>query len=51
MAGVIALPPLIFLGFLAAAVVLEALVPLPVLAGMRSPAIWPAPRLRRSASS
>ena len=32
-AGVIALPPLIFLGFLAAAVVLEAVVPLPVLAG------------------
>jgi protein-S-isoprenylcysteine O-methyltransferase Ste14 len=31
-AGVIALPPLIFLGFLAA-VVLEAVVPLPVLAG------------------
>jgi protein-S-isoprenylcysteine O-methyltransferase Ste14 len=31
-AGVIALPPLIFLGFLAAATVLEALVPLPVLA-------------------
>jgi protein-S-isoprenylcysteine O-methyltransferase Ste14 len=30
-AGVIALPPLIFLGFLAAAVVLEAVVPLPVL--------------------
>ena len=28
--GVIALPPLIFLGFLAAAVVLEAIVPLPV---------------------
>jgi protein-S-isoprenylcysteine O-methyltransferase Ste14 len=32
-AGVIALPPLIYLGFLAAAVVLEALVPFPVLAG------------------
>ncbi|MDB6086197.1 MAG: hypothetical protein JWN43_4078 [Gammaproteobacteria bacterium] len=31
-AGVIALPPLIFLGFLAAAAVLEAIVPLPVLA-------------------
>ena len=31
-AGVIALPPLIFLGFLAAAVVLEAVVPLPLLA-------------------
>jgi protein-S-isoprenylcysteine O-methyltransferase Ste14 len=31
-AGVIALPPLIFLGFLAAAAVLEAVVPLPVLA-------------------
>jgi protein-S-isoprenylcysteine O-methyltransferase Ste14 len=31
-AGVIALPPLIFLGFLVAAVVLEAVVPLPVLA-------------------
>jgi protein-S-isoprenylcysteine O-methyltransferase Ste14 len=31
-AGVIALPPLIFLAFLAAAAVLEALVPLPVLA-------------------
>ena len=30
MAGVIALPPLIFLGFLAAATVLEAVVPLPV---------------------
>jgi protein-S-isoprenylcysteine O-methyltransferase Ste14 len=30
-AGVIALPPLIFLGFLAAAAVLEAVVPLPVL--------------------
>src|ERR1700730_14257569 len=29
-AGVIALPPLIFLGFLAAAAVLEAIVPLPV---------------------
>ncbi|MES0038040.1 isoprenylcysteine carboxylmethyltransferase family protein [Mesorhizobium sp. M0046] len=32
-AGVIALPPLIFLGFLAAATVLEVLVPLPVMAG------------------
>jgi protein-S-isoprenylcysteine O-methyltransferase Ste14 len=32
-AGVIALPPLIFLGFLVAAVVLEAVVPVPVLAG------------------
>jgi protein-S-isoprenylcysteine O-methyltransferase Ste14 len=32
-AGVIALPPLIFLGFLAAAAVLEAVVPLPLLAG------------------
>jgi protein-S-isoprenylcysteine O-methyltransferase Ste14 len=32
-AGVIALPPLIFLGFLAAAVVLETVVPLPVLGG------------------
>jgi protein-S-isoprenylcysteine O-methyltransferase Ste14 len=32
-AGVIALPPFIFLGFLVAAVVLEAVVPLPVLAG------------------
>jgi hypothetical protein len=32
-AGVIALPPLIFLGFLASAAVLEAVVPLPVLAG------------------
>ena len=31
-AGVIALPPVIFLGFLAAAAVLEAVVPLPVLA-------------------
>jgi len=31
-AGVIALPPLIFLGFLAAATVLEVIVPLPVLA-------------------
>lgn len=31
-AGVVALPPLIFLGFLAAATVLEAVVPLPVLA-------------------
>jgi protein-S-isoprenylcysteine O-methyltransferase Ste14 len=31
-AGVIALPPLIFLGFLAAAAVLETVVPLPVLA-------------------
>ena len=30
-AGVIALPPLIFLGFLAAATVLEAIVPLPIL--------------------
>lgn len=32
-AGVIALPPLIFLGFLAAAAVLEAAIPLPALAG------------------
>ncbi len=32
-AGVIALPPLIFLAFLVAATVLEALVPLPLLAG------------------
>ncbi|MER8867192.1 isoprenylcysteine carboxylmethyltransferase family protein [Mesorhizobium sp. M0751] len=32
-AGVIALPPLIFLGFLVAATVLEVLVPLPVMAG------------------
>lgn len=31
--GVIALPPLIFLGFLVAATVLEVLVPLPVMAG------------------
>lgn len=31
--GVIALPPLIFLAFLAAAAVLEAIIPLPVLAG------------------
>jgi protein-S-isoprenylcysteine O-methyltransferase Ste14 len=31
-AGVIALPPLIFLGFLAVATILEAIVPLPVLA-------------------
>src|SRR6266567_3298708 len=35
--GVIALPPLIFLGFLAAAVVLEAVVPLPVLAAYAIP--------------
>ncbi len=33
-AGVIALPPLIFLAFLAAATVLEAVVPLPVLAAL-----------------
>ncbi|MER8549870.1 isoprenylcysteine carboxylmethyltransferase family protein [Mesorhizobium sp. M0684] len=32
-AGVIALPPLIFLGFLVAATVLEVLVPLPIMAG------------------
>src|SRR5258705_12119073 len=36
-AGGIALPPLIFLGFLAAATVLEALVPLPVLAAPAFP--------------
>ena len=36
-AGVIALPPLIFLGFLAAATVLEAVVPLPVLAAHAFP--------------
>ena len=36
-AGVIALPPLIFLGFLAAATVLEAVVPLPVLAAYAFP--------------
>src|SRR5438477_1467053 len=36
-AGVIALPPLIFLGFLAAAVVLEAVVPFPVLAAHAFP--------------
>jgi protein-S-isoprenylcysteine O-methyltransferase Ste14 len=36
-AGVIALPPLIFLGFLAAAAVLEAVVPLPVLAAHAFP--------------
>jgi protein-S-isoprenylcysteine O-methyltransferase Ste14 len=36
-AGVIALPPLIFLGFLAAAAVLEAVVPLPLLAGHAIP--------------
>jgi protein-S-isoprenylcysteine O-methyltransferase Ste14 len=36
-AGVIALPPLIFLGFLAAAAVLEAVVPLPVLAAHAIP--------------
>jgi hypothetical protein len=35
--GVIALPPLIFLGFLVAAVVLEAVVPLPVLAAQAKP--------------
>ena len=35
--GVIALPPLIFLGFLAAAAVLEAVVPLPVLAAHAFP--------------
>ena len=36
-AGVIALPPLVFLGFLAAAAVLEAVVPLPVLAAHAFP--------------
>jgi protein-S-isoprenylcysteine O-methyltransferase Ste14 len=36
-AGVIALPPLIFLGFLAAAAVLEAIAPLPVLAAHAFP--------------
>ena len=36
-AGVIALPPLIFLGFLAAAAVLEAVVPLPLLAAHAFP--------------
>ena len=36
-AGVVALPPLIFLGFLAAATVLEAVVPLPVLAAYAFP--------------
>jgi protein-S-isoprenylcysteine O-methyltransferase Ste14 len=36
-AGVIALPPLIFLGFLAVAAVLEAVVPLPVLAAYAFP--------------
>ena len=36
-AGVIALPPLIFLGFLAAATVLEAVVPLPILAAHAFP--------------
>ncbi|HYT57209.1 MAG TPA: isoprenylcysteine carboxylmethyltransferase family protein [Verrucomicrobiae bacterium] len=36
-AGVIALPPLIFLGFLAAATVLEAVVPLPLLAARAFP--------------
>src|SRR2546428_1854264 len=36
-AGVIALPPLIFLGFLAAAAVLEAVVPLPLLAAHAIP--------------
>jgi protein-S-isoprenylcysteine O-methyltransferase Ste14 len=36
-AGVIALPPLIFLGFLAAAAVLEAVVPLPILAAHAFP--------------
>jgi protein-S-isoprenylcysteine O-methyltransferase Ste14 len=36
-AGVIALPPLIFLGFLAAAAVLEAVVPFPVLAAYAFP--------------
>ncbi len=36
-AGVIALPPLIFLGFLAAAAVLEAVVPFPVLAAHAFP--------------
>jgi len=36
-AGVIALPPLIFLGFLAAAAVLEAVVPLPLLTAHASP--------------
>jgi protein-S-isoprenylcysteine O-methyltransferase Ste14 len=35
--GVIALPPLIFLGFLAAAAVLEAVVPLPFMAGHAFP--------------
>jgi protein-S-isoprenylcysteine O-methyltransferase Ste14 len=36
-AGVIALPPLIFLGFVAAATVLEAVVPLPLLAARAFP--------------
>jgi hypothetical protein len=36
-AGVIGLPPLIFLGFLAAAAVLEAVVPLPLLAAHAFP--------------
>ncbi|WP_250889167.1 isoprenylcysteine carboxylmethyltransferase family protein [Mesorhizobium sp. dw_380] len=35
-AGVIALPPLIFLGFLVAAAVLEAIIPLPFMAGQAS---------------
>jgi hypothetical protein len=41
-AGVIALPPIIFLAFLVAATVLEAIVPSPCWSSMRSPAIWPA---------
>jgi hypothetical protein len=50
-AGVIALPPLIFLGFLAAAAVLEALVPLRSWPRMLFPAIWPERRSRRAALS
>ena len=49
-AGVIALPPFIFLGFLVMATVLEAVIPLPG-TRMRSCAIWPAPCLRHAALS
>ena len=50
-AGVIALPPLIFLGFLAAATVLEAIVPLPVRVAHSLAPMWRAPCSRRAASS
>jgi hypothetical protein len=50
-AGIVALPPLIFLGFPVAATVLEAILPFPTPVRHSLAAIWRVSRSRRAASS